>query len=254
MGEERTAGQVGGLESSRGVRERLAGESRRWRCGGCGGEEEGGDRKGWTNEERMKWWWDVCREKGVNVEAEVEGLEDLPEGMQVEARVKVDKGKQKEEDPQDADAEQTETTVKDQGLSRDAPEIPVTAQRDEDTVQQTATQPFNAAEPQYSQQVPLQPTPTTQAPPLLATNNIPTISYRPHNRGTSTDAPTAPQQQQFQNLQQMQQRQADSHITIDRAIAGVFLALLIMILKKVFYPSTAGGVFGGYDDLRMTRE
>ena len=43
-------GQVGGMEMGRGERERLAGESRGWRCGGCGGRrnedilrEEGGD-------------------------------------------------------------------------------------------------------------------------------------------------------------------------------------------------------------------
>ena len=42
-------GQVGGMEMARGERERLAGESRGWRCGGCGGRrnedilrEEGG--------------------------------------------------------------------------------------------------------------------------------------------------------------------------------------------------------------------
>ncbi len=46
-------GQVGGMEMARGERERLAGESRGWRCGGCGGRrnedilrEEGGGEGG----------------------------------------------------------------------------------------------------------------------------------------------------------------------------------------------------------------
>lgn len=47
-------GQVGGMEMGRGERERLAGESRGWRCGGCGGrrnedilrEEGGGGEEG----------------------------------------------------------------------------------------------------------------------------------------------------------------------------------------------------------------
>lgn len=254
MGEEGTAGQVGGLESPKQVCERLARESKSWRCSGCGGEEEGENRKGWTNAERMQWWWDVCRSKGVNVEAEVAGLEGLPEGMKLEARdATVDKGKQKADNVQEAEEEEQR--------------LPQTESQDTTSTSEAATLPpipSDTVEQQGPTEPPHSPTPTSppastapassQPPPnVLVTSSVPTISYRPHNRGTSTDtSPT--HQQQFQNLQQVQRRQADSPITIDRAIAGVFLALCIMILKRVFYPSSAGGVFGGYDDLRMMRE
>lgn len=245
MGEEGTAGQVGGLESPKHVRERLARESKSWRCPGCGGEEEGENMKGWANEERMKWWWDVCRRRGVNVEAEVEGLEELPEGMKVEARdVEVDKGKQKEGDEQNAKEEQKHNASEpgDQIVRQGEP-APQT-----ETLNSAAGRQGGATLQQASA-----PSTSQHSSGLVVTNNMPTISYRPHNRGTSTDTPPA-HQSQLQHLQQTHQRQAGSHITMDRAIAGVFLALCIMILKKVFYPSSAGGVFGGYDDLRMMRE
>lgn len=99
MGEEGTAGQVGGLESTKEVRERLAKQSRSWSCPNCGGEEEGENKKGWTNEERLNWWWDLCREKGVNVEVECEGMEALPDDVKIETRETKqleDRGKQKE--------------------------------------------------------------------------------------------------------------------------------------------------------------
>jgi len=251
MGEEGTAGQVGGLESPKEVRERLARESKSWTCSGCGGEEEDGNRKGWTNEERMQWWWDVCRSKDVNVEAEVAGLEHLPEGMKVEARdTKLDKGKQKEEHIQDVEEELRVPPTESQHATSVAGVLPPTSNHT--VVQQELTGP-----PQFPTSSSLSssaaPATSQPSPGVLATSNVPTISYRPHNRGTSTDT-TPTHQHRFQHFQQTQRRQADSPITIDRAIAGVFLALFIMILKKVFYPSSSGGVFGGYDDLRMMRE
>jgi len=79
MAEKGSAGQVGGLEASADVRKRLARESKGWKCEACGK----------TNEDVMKEWWEVCREAGVSVQEE-EGveLETLPEGMNLEARVR----------------------------------------------------------------------------------------------------------------------------------------------------------------------
>jgi ubiquitin-conjugating enzyme E2 J1 len=73
MGEEGTAGQVGGLESSYEVRAQMAKSSRQWRCEGCGGR---------SNEDIMEEWWKVCRQKGLKVEEEA-GLEHLPEGLKL---------------------------------------------------------------------------------------------------------------------------------------------------------------------------
>ncbi|KAK5224419.1 hypothetical protein LTR72_004200 [Exophiala xenobiotica] len=53
----------------------------------------------------------------------------------------------------------------------------------------------------------------------------------------------------------LQRDREREYITIDRAIAGVFLALCLMVLKKIFYPAaglTGGG--GGVDDFYLQRE
>lgn len=226
MGEEGTAGQVGGLESTKEVRERLAKQSRSWSCPSCGSEEEGENRKGWTNEERLAWWWELCRGKGVNVEEECEGMEALPDGMKVETReVKQidDKGKQKAIDV-------PEETVSSPLLSNSAP------------VDKN-----------------LSPNPTglsTSVGTSLPTNPpAMQLTQDPSEQTTSTTQPPAPQRQlrQIPMVQLQQQvQQADSPITIDRAITVVLLALFIMILKKMFYPSGPGTF--GYDELRLVRE
>ncbi|KAL8866657.1 MAG: hypothetical protein Q9198_008805 [Flavoplaca austrocitrina] len=164
--------------------------------------------------------------------------------MKVEARdAKVDKGKQKAEDIQDVEEEQR---------------VPQTGFQDATSTVGVSSVSNDAAKQEEHTELAHDRTsvaPLASQPPasVLVTSSAPTISYRPHNRGTSTD--TSPiHQHRFQHFQQTPRRQADSPVTIDRAIAGVFLALFIMILKKVFYPSSSGGVFGGYDDLRMMRE
>lgn len=77
MGAE-SKGQVGGMEGSEEVRREFARESRGWVCRECGG----------SNEEVMKRWWEVCRERGVEVD--VEGCEvvgEKKEGEDGEQRV-----------------------------------------------------------------------------------------------------------------------------------------------------------------------
>lgn len=59
MGAE-SKGQVGGMEGSEAVRREFARESRGWVCRECGG----------SNEEVMRGWWEVCRERGVEVDIE----------------------------------------------------------------------------------------------------------------------------------------------------------------------------------------
>lgn len=54
----------------------------------------------------------------------------------------------------------------------------------------------------------------------------------------------------------LQRDRARESITIDRAIAGVFLALCLMVLKKIFYPAGTDGTGfgGGVDDFYLQRE
>lgn len=211
MGEEGTAGQVGGLESTKEVRERLAKQSRSWSCPSCGGDEEGDNKKGWTNEERLTWWWELCRAKGVNVEVECEGMEALPDGMKVEARdVKQieDKEKQKAID------------VPEQNASRSP--APISA------VEQNVSLPISPSQPGQND------------------------TNQPASPPTAPTPQHQVQQAQTVQLQRGIQQQTDSPITIDRAITVVLLALFIMILKKMFYPSGSSAL--GYDDLRLMRE
>ncbi|KIY04253.1 uncharacterized protein Z520_00947 [Fonsecaea multimorphosa CBS 102226] len=50
-------------------------------------------------------------------------------------------------------------------------------------------------------------------------------------------------------------RETQQTITIDRAIAGVFLALCLMVLKKIFYPAGgAGARYSGMDEFYLQRE
>lgn len=222
MGEEGTAGQVGGLESTKEVRERLAKQSRSWACPNCGGDEEGDNKKGWTNEERLNWWWNLCREKGVNVEEECEGMEALADGLKLETReVKQieDKGKQREAEPPSDN---------------------------------TAVQPASTTATAENDSLPSQ---TPAAANLPAQSSASNVSEGATNSSTSTEATFSAQQQIRQaQLTQLQQplQQTESPITIDRAITVVLLALFIMILKKMFYPSSSGTL--GYDDLRLMRD
>lgn len=229
MGEEGTAGQVGGLESPRPVRERLARESKGWKCAGCGGDDEGENQRGWTNEQRMQWWWEICRSKGVDVEAEVQDMATLPEGMKLEAReVKNnDKSKQKEVvEDKDANKTNADATAESQRLEQGGEQ------------QVSTVSLVSPALPNPSQE--------SSSPNTFSSTGDSTIPTQP----------PIPQQQllQQQQVRQIQPRPADSPISIDRAITVVFLALCLMILKRLFYPSSSGSLFGGYDDLRMLRE
>lgn len=235
MGEEGTAGQVGGLESSSEVRKRLANESRSWRCGGCGDNDaDDGSKRGVTNEERMKWWWNVCRDKGVDVEKEVEDIESLPDGMKVEARAV--KGSEDASREQSSEKKDTSTPTNTRGVSN------------------------NQVQPSISNHTAAQTETSSQDVATLVRQREPEIAQQPNNpvlQGNSAQTQQSlPQERREQPLMQVPQRVAptESMVTIDRAIAGVFLALILMILKKVLYPSSAGLLGGGYDDLRLVRE
>jgi ubiquitin-conjugating enzyme E2 J1 len=83
-------GQVGGMEMGKDERMRLARESRRWRCAGCGGR---------TGE-------DILREEAEKIEMEggrggknkPEGAQDVPKELRIGFKDEMGKGKEKEED------------------------------------------------------------------------------------------------------------------------------------------------------------
>ena len=262
MAEKGSAGQVGGMEAKAEVRERLARESKGWRCDGCGGR---------TNNDIMREWWEICKERGVKVEEEM-SLEELPEGMSLEAR---EPGSKVE-----GNQFQTET-------QRQASRTVLSTSPGNEAVQATLLTPNN-------QQLPT-PDPSALAasstqPSLLAdciqeldsitavaAGASPTSSSTSSTSHTSgalltqkhtshqsnrasksrsapptnpptvtTPAPTHP----TQNVTLNNTAEDPSTITIDRAIGALFVALMIMILKKIFYP--AGGSGGGMEGLYMS--
>lgn len=286
MAEKGSAGQVGGLEASADVRKRLARESKGWKCEACGK----------TNEDVMKEWWEVCREAGVSVQEE-EGveLETLPEGMNLEARVREqeaqstapateqrsgkdgeEKGKQKdtrlqqqsEEVPPTQPASTAMSTLSREPLRS---ETQTPAQPQSPSRAQAQSQRRSSLSPPSQSSIPIISTPSAEATQASAEAVLtPSDFTLPPSSSSSTTRPTmsrmsaihapplaaanaalAPSGQQ--PLQEILQRDRErEHITIDRAIAGVFLALCLMVLKKIFYP--AGVTGGAVDDFYLQRE
>lgn len=267
MAEPGTAGQVGGLEAPADVRRRLAKDSRQWRCEmGCG-------RK--SNLETMRDWWAVCREKGVKVDEEGSGegtqMEVLPEGVNLEARGKEDKGKSKEV-PQQGFAD-----------SKQQPQSIPTFQRSQQSQEPSKSQhPPAPPEPKPPSQADSGSQSNLQPPPASYTHTDRTISPIPHTHTptpesaqshaesylSSSELTTESRQRRpmmsvhappvaaaaaavnnpspLQTQQQHQQERQDGlpTVTIDRAIAFVFLMLILMVLKKIFYPGGLSGPEG----------
>jgi ubiquitin-conjugating enzyme E2 J1 len=254
MAEKGTAGQIGGLEASDEVRKRLAKESREWRCENC--------KK--TNEMVMREWWRICQEAGINVNEENLGLEGLPDGMNLVAR-----------DPNARQEEKTTSTQSDdKASSQPQPQQQIP----------TIIQPSPQAHPEQQSTPILHsvlpaPSPSAEAvqasaearltPSELAAiaNSASTMHNRPMasihsgpiaaaNAALSQSGSSQPRPlQQIADSQRTSQHHthqpiqargqgANQTITIDRAIAGVFLALCLMVLKKIFYPAGSTTAFG----------
>lgn len=238
MAEQGTAGQVGGLEARDDVRKRLASESRSWKCDGCGQK---------TNERIMKEWWETCREAGVKVDEEDMGLEVLPEGMSVEAR---DPNTQNKSNPKpEAAISPTASKSESQTSTPSSPQLPA----------HNSTQNLLSAS---QTSIHLSPTPSPEAIQAAA-EAVLTPSELASTR-SSTQRPTMgmggvhapPLAAAIASAQQEQQRRRQHTddptqlITIDRAIATVFVALCLMLLKKMFYPAAPSP---GMDDFYLQR-
>ncbi len=263
MAEPGTAGQVGGLEAPADVRRRLARDSRDWRCGmGCEGK---------SNLQVMREWWTVCREKGVKVDEEGSGegteMEVLPEGVNLEARGREEKGKSKEVQQQASTESNPQTpsipgdnraqqgSQPSQFTSPQQPSRPETTQPPQTVSTSSNLQP---PPPSYTHlersisPIPHAHTPTPEsaqshAESYLSSSELTTQS-RQRRPMMSVHAPPvaaasaavnnpAPLQTQHQHQQQQEMREAASTLTVDRAIAFVFLMLVLMLLKKVLYPA-----------------
>lgn len=222
MAEEGTGGQVGGMEASKEVRERMAKSSKQWRCDGCGGKK---------NEEIIEEWWQVCREKGINVEEEA-GLEELPEGLKLGFKEQFGKGETKsaaDETVASGPAGHPKTLA---GTDISARPAPVPIEGESSKAETGRSEKFPRALAGQSNEHPAEASSSPASPPSTGHETSPSQPPRPPSSEASTataqavtstatgpDAPATP---------------AATPI-LDKAISGLVLALLFMVLKKVLY-------------------
>jgi ubiquitin-conjugating enzyme E2 J1 len=222
MGEEGTAGQVGGMEASKEVRQRMAKSSRQWRCDGCGGR---------TNEEKMREWWEVCREKGVKVEEEA-GLEELPEGLKLGFKDELGSGQKTEAEKEGSTAKISNEvkTMADRDIPATSSETaPVAVEGTPSTPESAQPKTVSDRSPGTSNKV------SAEAPsPLLpsATREQQTESTQPT---PTSSAPPGPATAQSTTVTAAAQEPQATTPILDKAISGLVLAILFMLLKKVLY-------------------
>ena len=254
-------GQVGGLEASETVRKQLAERSRTWKCSGC---ETGGK----TNEEVMKEWWDCCRERGVEVAPDgevVEGpsgeAEKVPEELRVGYRDELgakENSSQQNQSQSSKEAESTSRTAHSSTLTPEEEEEEIlaltkaimalpnitTSRAPESGPSEVATNSSNVvtATDQTSSTDPkvTSPTATQQATSsqLQTSSSRTNPSSSPISHSTNSPAPSRSLAQQQRRVQQQQQIQPPAQVStpwLDRAISGVVIALLFMVLKKIIH-------------------
>lgn len=264
MAEQGTAGQVGGLEAPKEVRERLAKESRGWKCAECGAR---------SNEDIMREWWAACAEKGVKVGEDI-GLEALPEGLTLEAKVPAQpaipetKGKEKaEEEVKHEEAVKATTqailhdTIDSPGLQTMNQDRTQTPSSSTSSIQQPTAPPTNSIPLTQQAALSTHPPTSTSAHQTSQTaqsqsNPDPTTRFVPPATTTTSlrTLPLAtPPSFNFSARTRRSQHNSseETTVTIDRAIYVVFLALCIMVLKKIFYPAASRG---DWDDWALIKE
>jgi hypothetical protein len=276
MAEKGSAGQVGGMEAKAEVRERLARESKNWRCEGCGGR---------TNNEIMREWWEICKERGVKVEEEM-SLEQLPEGLSLEAK----EPKSKAEDGQPRKETQPEPPQAVSSPSADK-EVAEGSLRNLRNLRNLPAPTFDSTTPAgVTAQHLVSNDPTQHNYPSRLDSNL-TASHNALPTGGSTCSTSHTSESLLSHKKASHQSDlsdgshpkpsANTHAvtapapanttrnatpnnvvaynnaesttgTIDKAIGALFVALLIMILKKIFYP--AGGSGSSVEGVYMSGE
>lgn len=261
---EEGKGQVGGLEASESVRKQLAERSRSWKCLGC---ETGGK----TNQEIMKEWWDCCRERGVQVGDDgevVEGTdsatEKIPEelrlGYRDELGAKDDSAQKQSAGKASDDAQNAlESVMKPTAQTTDVnsqlqPQVSTTSPSTQPSLDPPSGSRPSTSNIAPSSQPPSIPSPSTLAPtpssssaqtnPLSQQSSTASIHAKTNinaSSSTQTSSSTSTTASQSRprpiTSQQQLQRQPEQITTpwLDRAISGLVIALLFMVLKKIFH-------------------
>ncbi|KKK19146.1 hypothetical protein ARAM_001414 [Aspergillus rambellii] len=189
-------GQVGGLEVSDEIRIEHARMSREWRCDVC----EGG---GKSNEQVLSEWREVCRGKGVDIEKEDE-TERVPEGLLGLLLPRSNSSTLASSPPSESE-------------SVSAAPADLTGEGDKRGEQSSSIAPADAdgdGDGDRGSAAPLVPRPVqppVSRPPQPRIQNVPRLTPTP------ATAPVASQDSPW----------------LDRAIFGVLVALILMILRRV---------------------
>ncbi|KAL2864520.1 ubiquitin-conjugating enzyme/RWD-like protein [Aspergillus lucknowensis] len=198
-------GQVGGLEGvSEAIKREWAVASREWCCEVCG--------NGRSNEEVLREWREFCVERGVDVEREQE-VEGVPEELRI--------GVKKAEGDSDTPKAGSEMEAGASAVS--------SSNRGDDADCRGPTAPAQTGTA-ASTPVPNGPLPTPSSIPT----QVPTNGTRPDSAPTS-QVRVRQQQQPISAAASSQAARVASQDSpwLDRAIFGVLVALVLMILRRV---------------------
>ncbi|CAL5873284.1 uncharacterized protein PFLUO_LOCUS7555 [Penicillium psychrofluorescens] len=176
-------GQVGGMEGTEALRRDYARLSRGWCCRECGQDNLG----------KMREWWAICREKGVEVEGVDDGLGES--GKEDKAGGDGAERKQEEESTQTLDT---------------TPEERQTQQQQQQQPQPPQPQPLPPRSSSRAAPVSSSPAPASAAPAQHG------LAPRPQAQAQAQAASTA----------------ANNGVWLDRAIIGVVVMLVILIFRR----------------------
>ncbi|KAL2797592.1 ubiquitin-conjugating enzyme/RWD-like protein [Aspergillus keveii] len=197
-------GQVGGLDGvSDAIKKEWAVASRGWCCEACG--------EGKSNEQVLSEWRGFCVEQGVDVEKEEEA-----EGVPEELRIGVKKADAKPETDTAADANAPGTSSLGMGLNAGGSTDVTVKTGGSLPVPVGSTTPTTSTPASIQTPVPARstaPTPTASQPRAIPQQRQPTTAAAPARRQT---VPPASQDSPW----------------LDRAIFGVLVALVLMILRR----------------------
>ncbi|KAJ9298532.1 hypothetical protein DTO271G3_3499 [Paecilomyces variotii] len=214
-------GQVGGLEAKEEARREWAEKSRSWTCDVCFGGKK-------TNEQILTEWRELCKRKGIVVDEQGGEREVVPDELRLE--MKSEKEGQNDDDDDDDDGQKqvdsvtaaaATTTV--QPAESFAPSSSSSSSSNTNSSSSPATQQ-NAEHPSSSSSKHTTPSPSTTATTPIPQAIVPEPTVQEHLQPTRT-VPTSTRQQVAV--------QSSDGPWLDRAIIGVVIALIFMILRKM---------------------
>ncbi|KAL1849714.1 hypothetical protein Plec18167_005297 [Paecilomyces lecythidis] len=215
-------GQVGGLEAKEEVRREWAEKSRGWTCDVCYGGKK-------TNEQILTEWREVCKRKGIVVDGDGGEREILPDELRFDMKSDQESRNREHNNGQE-EGQQREEHVDSVGSSQEAAAAECLAPSPSPSNPNPSSSPATqqSTEPSSSSK------PTTPAPSTTATfspqGTTPDSAVQEHLQPTRT-TPTVTRQQVAV--------QSSDGPWLDRAIIGVVIALVFMILRKMAKTDTA---------------